>query len=138
MANLFSQFTYDDALSLKDSGLIAATTTESVIVDLGAGLMDGFLILDVTAVEVATGDEKYTVHLEGSNVAAMTSGSVTLCNMPMGNLTNPADAATGVGRFAVPFRNEQNGTAYRYVRIYTFVAGTVATGINYAAFLAKR
>lgn len=138
MANLYSQFTYDDALSLKDAGLVAATTTESVILDLGAGLVDGLLVLDVTACEVATGDEKYTIHLEGSNVAAMTSGSVSLAVTFMGNLTAPMDAATGTGRFAVPFRNEQNGTTYRYVRIYTLVAGNIATGINFSAFVAKR
>lgn len=138
MANLYSQFTYDDSLSLKDAGLVASTTTESTILDIGDGLVDGFLVLDVSAVEVATGDEKYTVHLEGSNVAAMSSGSVTLANIPLGNLTAPADAATGTGRFAVPFRNEQNGTVYRYVRVYTLVAGTIATGINFAAFIAKR
>lgn len=137
MANIYSQFTYDNALSLKGAGLVAATTTEATILDLGAGLVDGYLVLDVSAVEVATGDEKYTVHLEGSNVAAMTSGSVTLANIPLGNLTAPADAATGTGRFVVPFRNEQNGATYRHVRIYTLVAGTVATGINFSAFIAK-
>ena len=138
MGNIYSQFTYDDGLSLKDAGLVAATTTEATILDLGAGLVDGFLVLDVSAVEVASTDEKYTVHLEGSTVAAMTSGSVTLANSPMGNETAPADADTATGRFVVPFRNEQNGVTYRYVRIYTLVAGTVATGINFAAFIAKR
>lgn len=138
MANLYSQFTYDDALSLKDAGLVAATTTETTIVDLGAGLVDGFLVLDVTACEVATGDEKYTIHLEGSNVAAMTSGSVSLVPIFMGNLTAPMDAVTATGRFAVPFRNEQNGTTYRYVRVYTLVAGNIASGINFSAFIAKR
>ena len=138
MANLYSQFTYDDSLSLKDAGLVAATTTEATILDLGPGLVDGFLVLDVSACEVASTDEKYTVHLEGSTVAAMTSGSVTLANIPLGNETAPADADTSTGRFAVPFRNEQNGTIYRYVRIYTLVAGTIATGINFAAFIAKR
>ena len=137
MANQYSMFTYDDALSLKDAGLVATTTTESTIVDLGAGIVDGYLVLDVSAVEVASTDEKYTVHLEGSNVAAMTSGSVTLCNIPLGNETAPADADTATGRFVVPFRNEQNGTIYRYVRIYTLVAGTIATGINFSAFIAK-
>lgn len=137
MANLYSQFTYDDALSLKDAGLVASTTTESTILDIGGGLVDGYLVLDVSAIETATGDEKYTIHLEGSNVAAMTSGSVTLANIPLGNKTDPADAATSTGRFVVPFRNEQNGTLYRYVRIYTLVAGTIATGINFSAFLAK-
>lgn len=131
-----NNFLYDDALSLRDAGLLAATTTETTILDLGAGLVDGNLVIDVSAIEVASGNEKYTIHLEGSNVAAMTSGSVTLANIPLGNATDPADAATGVGRFVVPFRNEQNGTNYRYVRIYTLAAGTIATGINFAAFLA--
>lgn len=138
MANLYSQFTYDDALSLKDAGLVASTTTESVIVDLGDGLVDGFLVLDVSACEVASTDEIYLVCLEGSNVAAMSSGSVCLAQIEMGNATAPADADTSTGRFAVPFRNEQNGTIYRYVRIYTEVAGSIATGINFAAFIAKR
>ena len=137
MANLYSQFAYDNSLLLKAAGLVASTTTESTILDIGSGLVDGYIVLDVSAVETATGDEKYTVHLEGSNVAAMTSGSVTLANIPLGNLTAPADAATATGRFVVPFRNEQNGTTYRYVRIYTLVAGTIATGINFSAFIAK-
>lgn len=131
-----NNFLYDDALSLRDASLLAATATETTILDLGAGLVDGNLVIDVSAIEVASGNEKYTIHLEGSNVAAMTSGSVTLANIPLGNATDPADAATGTGRFVVPFRNEQNGTNYRYVRIYTLVAGTIATGINFAAFLA--
>lgn len=132
-----NNYLYDDALSLRDASLLAATATEATILDLGAGFIQGDLIIDVSAVEVASGNEKYTIHLEGSNVAAMTSGSVTLVNVPLGNATDPADAATGTGRFVIPFRNRQNGTTYRYVRIYTLVAGTIATGINFSAFLAK-
>lgn len=139
MANLYAQFTYDDALNLKDAGLVAATAAESTIIDLGDGLFDGYLVIDVTAVEVASTDEVYDIHLEGSAVAAMTSGSVCLAAAPqMGNAAAPADADTSTGRFVVPVRNEQNGTLYRYVRIHTTVAGTVATGINFSAFLAKR
>jgi hypothetical protein len=137
MANLYSQFTYDDSLALKDAGLVASTTTESTIVTLGDGLVEGYLVIDVSAVEVASTDEVYLICLEGSTVAAMTSGSVCLAQIEMGNATAPADADTATGRFVVPFRNEQNGTLYPYVRIYTEVAGTVATGINFSAFLAK-
>ena len=137
MANLYSQFTYDNALLLKAAGLVATTTTGSTILNLGPGLVEGYLVLDVSAVEVATGDEIYLVCLEGSTVAAMTSGSVTLAEIEMGNATAPADADTGVGRFVVPFRNEQNGVLYPYVRLYTEVAGTIATGINFLAFIAK-
>jgi hypothetical protein len=134
----YSNYTYDDALSLKDAGLVAESAAGSVILDLGAGFVEGDVVIDVSAIEVANGDEKYTVHLEGSNVAAMTSGSVTLANLPLGNATAPADAATGAGRFVLPFRNEQNGTLYRYVRIYTTVAGSIASGINFSAFIAKK
>lgn len=130
---------YDDALNLKDAALVASTAAGSTIVDLGDGFFDGYLVLDVTALEVASSDEKYDIHLEGSNVAGMGSGSVCLAAAPqMGNSDAPADADTAVGRFVVPVTNEQNGTLYRYVRIHTTVAGTIATGINYSAFLAKR
>lgn len=138
MANQHSQFTYDDSLSLQDSTAITSTTTGATIIDLGAGLVEGYLVLDVSACEVASTDEIYLVCLEGSNVAAMTSGSVCLAQIEMGNATAPADADTGTGRFAVPFRNEQNGTIYRYVRIYTEVAGTIdTTGLTFSAFIAK-
>lgn len=138
MGNLHSQFTYDDSLNLKDAGLVASSAAESTIVDLGAGFVDGFLVVDVSALEVASTDEIYTICLEGSNVAAMTSGSVCLAMFEMGNAAAPADADTTTGRYIIPFTNEQVGTCYRYVRIYTRVAGTIATGINYTAFIAKR
>lgn len=139
MANIYSQFTYDDDLSLKAAGLVGSTTTESTIIDLGPGMVDGHLVLDVSAVEVASTDEIYLIVLEGSTVDGMASGSVSLANIEMGNATAPADADTSTGRFDVPFRNEQNGTIYRYVRIYTEVAGTIDSGgINFAAFIAKR
>lgn len=137
MANQYSQFTYDDALSLKDAGLVAASADGSIL-DLGAGLVDGYLVIDMSACEIATGDEIYTISLEGSNVAAMTSGSVCLAKKVFGNLVVPMDAAlSAAGRYVIPFRNEEGGTLYRYVRLSTLVAGTIATGINFSAFIAK-
>lgn len=138
MGNLYSQFTYDDALELKAAGLVAASADGS-IVDLGEGLVDGFIVIDVTAVEIASGNEIYTISLEGSNVAAMDSGSVCLAKKVFGNLVVPMDAALSAsGRYVIPFRNEEGGNTFRYVRLSTLVAGTIATGINFSAFLAKR
>lgn len=136
--SLYSQKTYDHATLLKAAGLVAASAAGSVILDLGDGFMDADLVIDITALEVATGDEIYTISLEGSSVAAMTSGSVELAKITLGNNPAPADADTSTGRHVLPVRNELNGTLYRYVRIYTTVAGTIATGINYSAFLAKK
>lgn len=138
MANDYSRKTYDHATLLKAAGLVAASAAGSVILDLGDALMDADLVVDVTALEVADGDEVYTVVLEGSNVAAMDSGSVRLAEKTLGNVAAPADADSGLGRHIVPFRNEMAGTLYRYVRVFTVVAGTIATGINYSAFIGKK
>lgn len=134
----YSRKTYDHATLLKAAGLVAASAAGTVILDLGDGFMEADLIIDISALEVASTDEIYTVSLEGSSVAAMTSGSVTLAEKQFGNVPAPADADTAVGRHLVPVTNELNGTTYRYVRIYTTVAGAIATGINYSAFLAKK
>lgn len=134
----YSMRTYDNATLLKAAGLVAASAAGSVILDLGDGLMEADLIIDISALEVASNDEIYTVALEGSSVAAMTSLSVTLAEKQFGNVPAPADADTGLGRHVIPVRNELAGTLYRYVRIYTTVAGAIATGINYTAWLAKR
>ena len=138
MGNLYSQYTYDNDRRLKAAGLVAAST-DGTIVDLGDGLVDAFLVIDVTAVEIASGNEIYTISLEGSNVAAMSSGSVCLAKKVFGNLVVPMDAALSApGRYVVPFRNEEGGATFRYVRLSTLVAGTIATGINFSAFIAKR
>lgn len=137
MANIYGQFTYDDALNLRDAGLIAASADGS-IVDLGDGLVDGYMVIDMSACEIASGNEIYTVSLEGSTVAAMDSASVCLAKKVFGNLVVPMDAAlSAAGRYVVPFRNEEGGTLYRYVRLSVLVAGTIATGINFSAFIAK-
>ena len=138
MENLYAQFTYDNATLMKAAGLVAASA-DGDIVDLGAGLFDGFLVIDLSACEIATGDEIYTISVEGSSVAAMTSASVCLAKKVFGNLVVPMDAAlSAAGRYVVPFRNEEGGTLQRYIRLSTLVAGSVATGINFSAFLAKR
>lgn len=135
--NQYGHFTYDNALSLKAAGLLA-TSTDGTIIDLGTGLVDGYLVIDLSACEIATGDEIYTVSLEGSTVAAMTSGSVCLAKKVFGNLVVPMDAAlSAANRYVIPFRNEEGGTIYRYVRLSTLIAGTIATGINFSAFIAK-
>ena len=52
MANLYSQFTYDDDLEMKAAGLLAASS-DGTILDLGEGLADGFLVIDLTACETS-------------------------------------------------------------------------------------
>jgi hypothetical protein len=140
MANIYSQRTYDNALLLKAAGLVAATADGSLVLDVGNGLLDCDLIVDVSAIETDTGDEVYTIILEGSPDATFgTAGNIA----SLGQWKLGAAAAIGpqgfvsvIGRNLMPIRNEQDGKTYRYLRLRTVVAGTIATGINYLAFLA--
>ena len=136
MGNIYSQFQFDGDLELKAAGALT-TSTDGDILDLGAGLIDGYVVLDVSAVEIGSGNEIFTISLEGSNVAAMSSGSVCLAKKVFGNLVVPMDAAlSAAGRYVIPFRNEEGGTLYRYVRLSTLIAGTISTGISFSAFIA--
>jgi hypothetical protein len=138
---LYSQHTFDSDLVLRaQAGAdVVASQAEALIVNLGAGFVDANIVIDVTALEVASGNEIYTLIVEGSTVAGMGSGSVQLCSLELGNTSAPADADTSVGRHVLPFRNELEGVLYPYVRLYTKVAGTIdTTGVNYSAFIAKK
>lgn len=67
-----------------------------------------------------------------SSTVAIAAGSTKATSTIMG------DTDMGTGRYVIRFKNViANEVSKRYVRIYTHVAGTVATGINYSAYLAR-
>ena len=129
---------------LKDAGLVAADAagqvdSSDVIVDLGAGLVEGHLVVDVTALEIASNDESYKITLQGSSESDFASSIVDLAEITLGaQEVIGGDQDSTVGRYQVPFRTEKNGTIWPYVRVYCDVSGTIATGINYSAHLGKK
>ena len=144
MARQQKDFTPDVALELKDAGLVAASAAALVdaaakIIDLGAsGRVDGRVIVDITAIEIDTTDEIYRIAVQVSSSATFASVIKNVTALQIGHTTADAVADTGVvGRYELPFCNEVNGTTYRYLRLYTYVAGTIATGINYTAWAVK-
>lgn len=135
-------FIFEPAFQLKDAGLVAADAAAQVggvdrILDLGAARTDGRAIVDVTAIEVASGDEIYRIKLQFSNSATFASGVIGGTQIHLGDSSTLVgeSADSAVGRYEIPFTNEINGTVYRYVRLYTDVSGTIATGINFSAFV---
>lgn len=139
-------YTYDAALQLKDAGLVAASAAATVggsaataILDLGASFMAAVVVINASAIEVDTNDEVYGIRIEGSNSSTFASGIVRLGEIAVGSAgglgTNYGGSVPGL--FELPFFNVQNDVVYRYVRIYTKVAGTIATGINFTAYLGK-
>jgi len=147
--------------------MAGAAGTASTPVDLGGGATrrdsaiytEGKLILDIAACSSATFYNKFQIWLQGSHDSTFTTFD-TLFAVKLGSIatyattwpnqfvsaTSPAlysSRATWPGpaalplRLTLPFCNDFAGTVYRWLRIYTAIAATVATGINYYAFLTK-
>ena len=139
------QGTFDAELEFKDAGLVAASAAATVdsaaaVIDVGTGLFKGCMMLEVSALEIDSNNEIYDIVVQGSTVAAFaTAGSIV--ELAALNLSakevkrTDSDKDDSTGRFKIYFDNENNGTYYRYLRVYTVVAGGgVTTGINYTAY----
>ena len=134
-----ANYMYDSDLVFKAAGLIAASAAVATVVDVGAAKVKGELVIDVTALEIATNDEIYEIVLQGTNTAAFATDTAIydLITLRLGAAevqTTDCNADNATGRYIVPFTNEFNGTNFRYLRLYTIVTGTIATGINYKAY----
>ena len=137
--------TFDASLELKDAGLVASSAAATVdssakIIDLGSGDCEGVIIIDVSACEVASGDEKYVIGAQISSKADFASDYYEISSLILGDATQiPGDVDMVEGRYLLPFQNRiADGTAKQYLRLYTTISGTIATGINYTAYLAMR
>lgn len=144
MARNQKDFTIDADLQLKDAGLIAADDICQVggadaILDLGEARFDGRVIIDATAVEVASGDESYDIVTEFSDSATFASGIVRGPSQCLGDAAaagmDNADTDNGAGRYELPFTNEINGVTYRYMRLSVNCTGAIATGVNFTAWV---
>lgn len=135
--------TFDAELEFKDAGLVSASAAAQVdsaakYVDVGTGHFKGCMIIDVSALEIASNDEIYDIVIQGSPDTDFTAA--TLCDLCQLNLSAAEVKRTDcnkddtTGRYKLYFDNENDGTYYRYLRVYTAVAGTIATGINYTAY----
>lgn len=134
---------HDTATILKAAGLIAASAAVATILDLGLANVEGDIVVDVTALEIASNDEIYDIVVQFSDSATFgvaadiqDAGSITLSAKEVKRTDSDKDDI--IGQYVMPFTNEITGTIYRYMRLFTVVAGTIATGINYSAFATKK
>jgi hypothetical protein len=136
-------FTVDKSLLLKDATLIGSSAAAQVggadkILDIGTGGFEGYVIIDWTACEAAT-NEIYSIEVQFSSSATFATDVWigALVRLGHASVTFETVDTTATGRRVIPFSNEINDTQFQYMRIYTRVAGTVATGINYSARVGK-
>lgn len=132
----------DGTLILKDAGLVAVSGAATVggqakVADVGAGLVNAELVVDVSAIEIASNDELYTIALQGSDTSDFSTGSPVIEDLAVlilgASEVVGGNQDTASGRLILPFHNEKAGTVFPYLRVYTTVAGAVATGINFTA-----
>lgn len=145
MATNNHNFVFDSGLEFKDAGLVASSAAAQVdsvdkIVDLGGGLVVGALVVDATAIEVDSSNEEYEIEWQLSSDSDFgTAGNIRCASvLKLGDSSvNGSGADSAAGRYVLYVSNEFAGTVYRYARVYTRIAGTIGTGINYKAFLAQ-
>ena len=138
-------YNFDAEMEFKDAGLVASSAAAQVdaankIIDVGAARFEAVMVVDVSAIEIASDDEVYDIIVQGSNSATFASGIENLAQLNLG-ATEVRDGGakdSEIGRYELPFVNEQDATVYRYLRVYTKVAGSIATGINFTAFAATK
>jgi hypothetical protein len=143
----------DSATQLKDAGAVTATGAANVggsaaVADLGGGYAEFDVVIDWTACEVDTGNEKYEIVIEGCAAVGFGSGVYRLANLTLGDssVSGNATDTPASGRMVIHANNvaitsatDGNSTSpLRYVRARHVIAGTIATGINYTAFLTAR
>lgn len=136
--------TFDYSLYLDDGGSITASAAGEIggtdkILDLGAGLVEGSVIVDVTELDVDTGNELVTLGVQISSSSTFASDYYQVASLQIGDAAALAgDTDMTTGRYVIPFNNLiKDGTTKRYMRMYWTIAGTVA-GFSATAYLALK
>lgn len=120
----------------------AAITTSAAFgsqIDVGAARGRWDVIVDVSTVNVATGDISILI-VQGGTVSGFGSGTIkALVALPFGDTASIGNSADDAGdeRVKLSFENFREGTTFRYLRIYVASAGSPSMTIN-QAFLTPR
>ncbi len=138
-------YMFDKELQLAD-GAAAITASGVTQVDGSAASLDlgaaangsGDLVVDVSAIDITTGDESYELLLQGSSNSDFSSDVQTIARGKLGDsstLGTGVDADSVVGRHVIPFHNDvAQTTSYQYLRLAVVVAGTTPS-ITLSAFV---
>lgn len=129
-------YTYDASQILKATGAVTSSAASgSTPINVGAGTYSGVAVIDVTALTVGA-DNAYDIIVQGSDSSTFASGIENLSQLNLGNtaVRDGGAQTSTVGRYELPFTNENNGNTYAYIRLYTKTAGT-SPSINYSAYV---
>jgi hypothetical protein len=142
---------YDTANAFANGQTLTATGYVNAIqtqLDVGPGRFDGYLVLDISALDLASGDETYQFQLLGSNDSGWTNGNVELLALKdfaaatagrvVPTICPPSNSAPPTGksadRFEIPFSNQMGRFVFRYLQL-RLVAGGTTPSVTVAAWV---
>ena len=127
---------YDVKTVLKAAGAVTSSG-DGTGFEVGSGKITARMVVDVSAIEIASDDEVYELHLIGGDDASFTNNTSLACLElgAAGGIEGNVDSE--VGRYELLVTNEKGGVIYPHVRIRYVISGTISTGINFAARLAE-
>lgn len=144
MVHQAHNFTLDSAIQMKDAGAMTSTAITQVggsnkALDLGAATYQRFaLVVDVSAIDTANGDESYTITVQGSSASGF-SPLYILTRTILGDSSVSGNAIdTLPGRYVIYGDNvinlagSQTANA-QYLRVSVGIAGTTPS-INFQAW----
>jgi len=156
LAKRHFSFEVDEALKLKPSGALTASSSlqatggaAGLIVDVGEGYVEGYVVVEITALLATAGNAVklfVTGTVSDATFATDTNIMELLATGTIGDVAaretdaNGADDAIPSGqtvwRLVFPMTNERGGNLCRYLRMYTVI---VSSGtITYSAWFVPR
>lgn len=100
--------------------------------------IDAMCVIDVTAIDIASGDERYRLKILGCNTAGFASSVVELASIGLGKGSSGTPATQGdsvIGRYELPFCTEQANVKYEFIKMYMEFTGTTPS-LSVQAFVA--
>lgn len=99
---------------------------------------DFMAIFDVTAIDVASGNETYQLDILLSNDPAFLTGNAIAAGIQLGkgaSLRNTNSGDSVIGRYELGFTNQLAGTIYEYMKVLLTAGGTTPS-ISIEGFVA--
>ena len=132
---------FDNATAFAQNQTLTATGYLNNIqtqVDIGPGRFTGYLVLELSALDLSSLDETYRLYLLGSNDSTWTNGNIdtlatqdfaaTTAGRMVPTICPASNAVPGTGqnsnRFMVPFTNQRGKFIFRYMQLYAVLGGT--------------
>lgn len=101
--------------------------------------IDAVCVIDITAIDIASGDERYRFKLLGCNTPGFASGVRELASLCVGKgstMTPNTQADSIVGRYEILFSTEQANIKHQYVKLFIDVEAGTTPSISLQAFVA--